>query len=72
MVVHNLTGWSWKKRSAHVACSIQKGKFVTMISCGPSNFEGCGLHLNLLKKTQMFWINPFVIHYHIMEKLPTF
>jgi hypothetical protein len=39
---------------AHVACSMKKGKSPEMTSCGPSNFEGDGLHLNLLKTNPSF------------------
>ena len=40
---------------------MKKGKSPKLISCGPSNFEGDGLHLNLLKKTQVFGSGSFVI-----------
>ena len=40
-----------KKLSAHVACAMKTPK---MTSCSPSNFEGDGLHLNLLKKNPKF------------------
>ena len=41
-----------KKLSAHVAYAMKTPK---MTSCSPSNFEGDGLHLNLLKKPPKFW-----------------
>ena len=40
--------------SAHVACSMKKVKSPKMTSCGPCNFEGDGLHLNLLKENPSF------------------
>ena len=49
MVVHNLTILIWKEMSAHVSCSMKKGESPKLTSCGPSNFEGDGLHLNLLQ-----------------------
>ena len=69
IVVHNLTGWIWKKLSAHDACSMKKGKSPKMTSCGPSNFEANGLHLNLLKKTQFFGSGSFVIHITYYDKV---
>ena len=36
------------------ACSMKKGTCPKMTSCGSSNFEGDWLHLNLLKKPQIF------------------
>jgi hypothetical protein len=42
--------WEKKKLSAHVACSMKKAKSPKITSCGPSNFEGHRLHLNLLLK----------------------
>ena len=56
MVVHNLIGWLWEKLSAHVVCFMKKGKSSQMTSCGPSNFEVDGLHLNLLKKPKFMGV----------------
>jgi hypothetical protein len=52
-VVHNLIGWIWEKLSAHVAYSMKKGISHKMITCGPSNFEVDGLHLDLLKNPKL-------------------
>ena len=43
-----------KKVCTHVACFMKMGKSLKMTSCGPSNFEGDELHLNLLQKPQFF------------------
>ena len=72
IVVHNLTAWIWKNLSAHVACSMKEGKSPKMTSCGPSNFEGDILHLNLLKKTQFFGSSSFVIHITYYGKVANF
>ena len=70
-VLHNLTRWFWKL-SAHVASSIKMGISPKMTSCGPSNFEGDGLHLILPKKIQFFGSNSFVIHITYYDNIVNF
>ena len=75
MVVHNLTRWIWGKKetlNAHVTCSMKKGKSPKMTSCGPSNFEGDGLHLDLLLETQISGSSSFVIHITYHGKVSNF
>ena len=64
-VVHNLTNEFEEKTSAHIACSMKKGKSPKMTSCGPSNFEGDRLHLNLLKKLQIFGSSSIILFKHV-------
>ena len=61
-----------KKLSGHVASSMAKAKSPKMTSCGPSNVEGDGLHLIVLKKTQFFGSSPFVIHITYYGKVANF
>jgi len=39
---------------------MEKGKYSKMTSCDPFNFEGDGVHLNLLNKPQFFEYSSFV------------
>ena len=42
IVAHNLTNltrWIWKEISAHVDCSMKKGKSPTMTSCSPPTWR---------------------------------
>jgi hypothetical protein len=50
-----------EKLSAHVACSMKKGISQNDL-VGPSNFEGDGFNLKMLKKTPIFGTSSFVIH----------
>ena len=61
-----------KKISAHVAYSMKKGKIPKNDLMWPSNFEGDGLHLNFLKKTEFFGISSFVIHIIFYGKVANF
>ena len=70
--MHNLTKWFWKIFSAYVACSMKKDKSPKLTSCGPSNLEGDGLHLNFLKKTQVFGSSSFVILITYDDKVANF
>jgi hypothetical protein len=72
MVVHNLTGWIWKRMSAHVAYSMKKGKSSKMTPCGSSNSEGDKLRLNLLKRPYFYGVGHWSSTQHIMAKLSIF
>jgi hypothetical protein len=61
-----------KRPSAHVSCSMEKDKSPKMASCGPSNFKGDGLHLNLLKKNQMLGSSSLFIHLTYYDKVVNF
>ena len=43
-----------------------------MTSCGPSNFEGDKLHLDLLRKPPIFGSSSFVIHITYHDKVANF
>ena len=43
-----------------------------MTSCGASNIEGDGLHLNLLKKPQIFGSSSFVVQIKYYGKVVNF
>ena len=62
-VCAQLDWMDFKKNLVHMllAPSMKKGKSPKMTSCDPSNFEGDGLHLNLLKNPK-FGSSSFVIH----------
>jgi hypothetical protein len=61
-----------KKISALVVGSVKKGQSPKMTSCGPSNFEGDRLHLNLLKETLNFGSSSFAIHITYYDKVSNF
>jgi hypothetical protein len=47
----------------------KKGESLKKTSCGPSNFDGDGLHLILLKQIQTFGSSSFVIHIAYCDKV---
>ena len=62
VVVHNLTRWILEKNpSCKTICSMIKGNSPQMSLCSPSNFEGDGLHLKLLKNTSFFGSSSIVM-----------
>jgi hypothetical protein len=74
-VVHTWIGWIWKKYKYTCCLLHEKGKYLKMTSCGPTNFEGDGLHLNLkYKKNKPNFLGEarFLSTKHYMAKLPTF
>ena len=70
--MYNLAIRIRKEHNAHVACSMKKGKWPKMTSCGPSIFEGDGLHVNLLKNTQNYGSSSAVIHITYYGKVANF
>ena len=68
------TTWSHTFGKNECTCYLlcYKGKTPKMTSCDPSSFEGNGLHLNLLKKPQIFGSSSFVIHTTYYDKIVSF